>query len=216
MSTLLTNKNSFLDLASSRLLPAAPSCSVGEREEQRGDHALQIGKQDPYVRTGKPKAAAVMVPVMMRDEPTVLFTVRSDSLREHSGQVAFPGGKVDMADSTLLDAALREADEEIGLPSGNVGLLGYLDSYLSGSNYLVMPVVAKVDPDFSMKLNPGEVSDTFEVPMSFLMDPAHHQLHSREFAGVTRYFYAISYEQRYIWGVTAGIIHNMYERLFRA
>lgn len=216
MSSLLKDNEAFLSLAADKLLPAAPVCQPGIGGKLNGDHSLQVGNQQPWSSRGEPRSAVVMVPVMQREEPTVLFTVRSAALREHSGQVAFPGGRVDPGDRTLFDAALREADEEIGLPRENVGLLGYLDFYLSGTNYLVTPVVAKVEPGFAMKLNPGEVTETFEVPLTFLMDPSRHQLQSRVFAGTRRYFYAISYGEHYIWGVTAGIIHNMYERLFRS
>lgn len=204
----------FVNLAAARLRAAEPSLVLADHKRPNGDHALQVGLQGPYTAE-RPKPAVVLVPVVEREEPSVLFTVRADSLREHSGQVAFPGGRVDPTDTTLFDAALREADEEIGLPRNKVDLLGYLDVYLSGTNYLVVPVVAMVKPDFMIKLNPEEVSDVFEVPLSVLMDPVRHELHSREWKGELRHYYAISFEQRYIWGVTAGIVRNMYERLFR-
>ncbi|MEN3931085.1 CoA pyrophosphatase [Microvirga sp. W0021] len=180
----------------------------------RGDHTLQVAHQMPFEGFGNPKPAVVMVPILMRPEPTVLLTVRASSLREHSGQISFPGGRVDETDKSLYAAALREADEEIGLPQDKVSLLGYLDFYLSVTNYLVTPVVAKVAPDFVMQLNPDEVDEAFEVPLAFLMNPEKHELHSRMLRGMKRYYYAIPYQERYIWGVTAGIIHNMYERLF--
>jgi len=215
MSVSMKDSCDFRALASIRLRTAEPSCVLEDHKKLNGDHALQIGLQGPYT-SGKPKPAVVLVPVVEREEPTVLFTVRAASLREHSGQVAFPGGRVDAHDPTLFDAALREADEEVGLPRDKVDFLGYLDVYLSGTNYLVMPIVAMVKPDFSLRLNPQEVSDVFEVPLSVLMDTARHELHSREWKGVLRHYYAISFEQRYIWGVTAGIVRNMYERLFRS
>lgn len=204
----------FVNLAAARLRTDEPSLVLEDHRKLNGDHTLQVGLQGPYV-SEKPKPAVVMVPVVERDEPSVLFTVCADSLREHSGQVAFPGGRVDATDTTLFDAALCEADEEIGLPRDKVAPLGYLDVYLSGTTYLVVPVVAMIKPDFTIRLNPEEVSDVFEVPLSILMDPARHELHSREWKGMLRHYYAISFEQRYIWGVTAGIVRNMYERLFR-
>ena len=126
----------------------------------------------------------------------------------------FPGGRVDPTDASVLEAAYREAEEEIGLSARFISPLGYLDAYLSTTNYLVIPVVAQVSPSYTLSLNPHEVADTFEVPLGFLMDPAHHELHAREWKGRLRRYYAMPYEGRYIWGVTAGIIRNLYERLY--
>jgi 8-oxo-dGTP pyrophosphatase MutT (NUDIX family) len=150
----------------------------------------------------------------MREEPTLLLTERASHLRQHSGQIAFPGGRVDPTDESIEAAACREAEEEIGLDSRFIHPLGYLDAYLSGTNYLVMPLVARVSPSYALNINPHEVADVFEVPLGFLMDPARHELHSREWKGRLRRYYAIPYEERYIWGVTAGIIRNLYERLY--
>jgi 8-oxo-dGTP pyrophosphatase MutT (NUDIX family) len=179
----------------------------------RGDHTLD---DMPLAHPLDPKPAAVLVPVVMREaDPTVLLTERATGLRQHSGQIAFPGGRVDPEDGTPLKAALREAAEEIGLERRFIEPLGYLDAYLSGTNYLVMPVVAAVEPGYALALNPDEVADAFEVPLHFLMDEANHQLHSREWKGRLRRYYAMPHGERYIWGVTAGIIRNLYERLYR-
>jgi 8-oxo-dGTP pyrophosphatase MutT (NUDIX family) len=147
------------------------------------------------------------------DGVTVLFTERAAHLRDHSGQIAFPGGKIDPADPSPLAAALREAEEEIGLDRAFVRPLGYLDHYLSGTGFLVTPVVGLVRPQAPLHLNPNEVADAFEVPLDFLVDVANHALHSREWRGRQRRYYAIPFGDRYIWGVTAGIVRNLSERL---
>ncbi len=182
----------------------------------RGDHELEFDGR-PAVQASLPKPAAVLVPIVMRDEePTVLFTERAAGLRDHSGQIAFPGGKMDADDPTPLETALREAEEEIGLPRSVVRPLGFLDSYLSSSGYLVFPVVGLVAPRFSLKLNTCEVADAFEVPLAFVMDADNHELHAREWKGRIRQYYAIPYGDRYIWGVTAGILRNLYVRLYES
>jgi len=200
----------FVALARARLRPEAPDAAA-LASSPGGDHAL-----DGLLPTNAaaPKAAAVLVPIVLRQEPMLLFTQRSATLREHSGQIAFPGGRVDPTDASVLDAACREAEEEIGLARSHIDPIGYLDPYLSGTNYLVMPVVAGVSPDYILTINPHEVADTFEVPVRFLMNPGHHQLHSKEWQGRIRHYYAMPYMSRYIWGLTAGIVRNLYERLY--
>jgi 8-oxo-dGTP pyrophosphatase MutT (NUDIX family) len=200
----------FLTLAADRLRPEPPD-PTDALSNPRGDHSLD---NVPLPHPLQPKPAAVLVPVVMREEPTLLLTERSAHLRQHSGQIAFPGGRVDPTDASILAAACREAREEIGLDEGFISPLGYLDAYLSTTNYLVMPVVARISPSYMLDLNPHEVADTFEVPLGFVMDPARHELHAREWKGRMRRYYAIPYQGRYIWGVTAGIIRNMYERLY--
>ena len=180
----------------------------------RGDHDLD-DEGFAVAPPGPHRHAAILFPVVARDdELTVLFTVRSHGLRDHSGQIAFPGGKIDPADSGPADAALREAFEEIGLAPDAVRVLGYLDPYLSASGFLVVPVVGLIDPLLRLHLNPAEVAEVFEVPLARLMDPAGHTLGSGSWRGRTRRYYAISYGERLIWGVTAGIVRNLYERLF--
>ncbi|MDQ4135337.1 MAG: CoA pyrophosphatase [Pseudomonadota bacterium] len=180
-----------------------------------GDHTHDPVPVLPFTTGGPPRPAAVLVPVILHDDgPAILFTERSTGLREHSGQIAFPGGKMDTNDPSPLETALREAEEEIGLSRSAVKPIGYLDAYLSSSNYLVLPVVGLVTPPVSLTLNPGEVASTFEVPVSFLMDPNRHELHQRELRGRQRRYYAMPFGERYIWGVTAGILRNLYERLY--
>jgi 8-oxo-dGTP pyrophosphatase MutT (NUDIX family) len=162
------------------------------------------------------KPAAVLIPIIDRSEPMVLLTQRTQELANHAGQVAFPGGKIDPADESPVAAALREAREEIGLAPALVEPLGYLDLYLTFTGFRILPTVARVKPDFTLALNPREVTEAFEVPLAFLMTPANHQRQSRDWRGVTREFYAMSFENRYIWGITAGILRNLYERVYGA
>jgi 8-oxo-dGTP pyrophosphatase MutT (NUDIX family) len=152
--------------------------------------------------------------VVDHPEPTVLLTLRSAHLNDHAGQISFPGGKIEATDASPLDAALREAEEEVGLTREFVEPLGYLDLYGTSFGFRILPTVAKVRPGFTMRVSPAEVDDAFEVPLAFLMNPANHQLQSREFRGVARSFYAMPFEQHYIWGATAGILRVLYERIY--
>ena len=163
----------------------------------------------------KPKPAAVLIPIILRaNEPTLLLTQRTDHLSSHAGQVAFPGGRIDGGDADAVDAALREAEEETGLARIYVEPLGFLDTYMTVTAYHVVPVVALVKPGFTITPQANEVSAVFEVPLRFLMTPANHEKHSREWQGRLRYYYAMPYENRYIWGATAGMIRNLYDRLY--
>lgn len=202
----------FLERAATRLCADPPG--PGDRlSNPRGDHSLDpdgmgIAPALPYRR------AAVLVPVLAHGNGVaLLMTTRAAHLRDHSGQIAFPGGKIDGAESPV-EAALREASEEIGLRAQAVRVLGHLDPYLSGTGFLVIPVVGLVAPDAVLRLNPDEVADAFEVPLGFLADPSRYAVQERFLGGRTRHFYAIPFGSRMIWGVTAGIVHNLYERLF--
>jgi 8-oxo-dGTP pyrophosphatase MutT (NUDIX family) len=176
--------------------------------DQGTDRMLQILAQERPIRP-----AAVLIAVVDHPQPTVILTQRSAHLNDHAGQIAFPGGKIDPTDASPLDAALREADEEIGLTREFIDPIGYLDLYGTSFGFRIVPTVARVRPGFSLRVSAAEVDDVFEVPLAFLMDPANHQLHSRAFRGVDRTYYAMPFEERYIWGATAGILRVLYERI---
>ena len=160
------------------------------------------------------RPAAVLVPVIDRGEPTVLLTQRTPDLTTHAGQVAFPGGKIERDDVSPVAAALRETREETGLPAALIEPIGYLDLYLTFSGFRILPTVARVKPDFTLTLNPSEVTEAFEVPLKFLMTPANHARKIRDWRGIPREYYEIPFENRYIWGITAGILRNLYERIY--
>jgi 8-oxo-dGTP pyrophosphatase MutT (NUDIX family) len=162
------------------------------------------------------RPAAVLVPIVDRAQPTVLLTQRTAELTSHAGQIAFPGGKIDPNDESPVAAALREAKEEVGLLPMLVEPIGYLDLYLTFSGFRILPTLARVKPDFSLTLNPREVTEAFEVPLDFLMEPANYQRKTRDWKGIAREYYAIPFGERYIWGITAGILRNLYERVCAA
>lgn len=182
-------------------------------EAPRGDHEL-TPEYRALVDSLPVRAAAVLIPVIARERPTVLLTLRSAHLPSHAGQISFPGGKIDPDDAGPLDAALREAEEEVGLSRTLVSPLGYLDAYLSRTGFRIVPVVGIVRPEFGLTLNPGEVDEAFEVPLDFLMSPDNHRRESREWLGLMRTFHAMTYEKRRIWGITAGILRSLYERVY--
>lgn len=165
----------------------------------------------------EPARASVLVPVVMRDEPTVLLTERTTHLSTHSGQVAFPGGKRDETDRDAAHTALREAREEIGLDEHHVEVLGQMPTYTTGTRFVITPVVALVEPGHTIAPNDHEVADVFEVPLAFLMNPAHHHRHRVEWAGNSREWFSMPYmdgdKERFIWGATAAMLRNFYRFL---
>ncbi len=206
----------FFDRARARLtLEVPPGLTDPAAQGARGDLDLN---PEIWLRAGvkATRPAAVLVPIIDRREPTVLLTLRTVELASHAGQVAFPGGKIDPADESPVAAALREAREEIGLATALIEPIGYLDLYLTFSGFRILPTVARVKPDFTLLLNPQEVTEAFEVPLKFLMTPANHQRRTRDWNGFARDYYAIPYQNRYIWGITAGILRNLYERVYGA
>jgi 8-oxo-dGTP pyrophosphatase MutT (NUDIX family) len=207
-------RHEIFDRARARLtLAVPPGLNDPSITPARGDHHIDpVMQAIAEVRPIRP--AAVLVPIIDRDEPTVLFTQRSAHLSDHAGQISFPGGKIDSGDASPVAAALREAKEEIGLEQRFVEPIGYLDLYMTTLGYRIVPTVARVEPGFHLALNPDEVDNVFEVPLAFLMAKENHALHSREWKGMTRTVYAMPFGERNIWGVTAGILRNLYERIY--
>lgn len=204
----------FFDRSRSRLTfdvpPSLIDPNIIPRSGDQGtDRMLEIIAREQPVRP-----AAVLIPIVDHPEPTVLLTQRSAHLNEHAGQISFPGGKIDATDASPLDAALREADEEVGLKRDFIEPIGYLDVYATGFGFRILPTVALVKPGFKLRINASEVDDAFEVPLAFLMNPVNHQVHSKEFRGMERSYYAMPFAERYIWGATAGILRVLYERIY--
>ena len=177
----------------------------------RGDHDLNPEFYEPSRELIR---AAVLVPIVVREGGlTLLLTQRTDHLYDHAGQVSFPGGRIDAEDSGPEAAALRETEEETGLPRDRVRLIGRLDTYLIRTGFEVTPVVGLVTPPFDLAPDSFEVAEVFEVPLDFFLDPNNCERHSRLFEGKDRHFYAFPYGDYYIWGATAGILINLAEVL---
>jgi len=174
----------------------------------RGDHELNPG----MLPLTELRAASVLVPLVDRAEGfSILLTQRTAHLSRHAGQIAFPGGRVDEGDADEVATALRETEEEIGLSRSHIEPIGRLDRYITRTGFTVTPVVALVEPPFTLTVDPNEVSEAFEVPLDFILDPANRQKDSYDFQGVTRYFYVFRYGERNIWGATAGMLVNLAE-----
>jgi 8-oxo-dGTP pyrophosphatase MutT (NUDIX family) len=182
---------------------------IPESGDRGTERMLEIIAREQPIRP-----AAVLIPVVDHPEPTVLLTQRSAHLNDHAGQISFPGGKIDATDASPRDTALREAWEEIGLEDGFVDPIGYLDLYGTSFGFRILPTVAKVRPGFKLRISRSEVDEAFEVPLAFLMNPANHQIHTREFRGMERAYYAMPYAERHIWGATAGMLRVLYERIY--
>ncbi|MBV9062913.1 MAG: CoA pyrophosphatase [Alphaproteobacteria bacterium] len=197
-----------ITLLRERLLSTAPEVP---QVPKRSDYDLGPGARPEGSRELTP--AAVLVPVVARKEPTLLFTRRTPHLSRHAGQVSFPGGRVHDNDLSLVDTALRETQEETGIVRGNVRVAGFLESYETGTGFAILPVVGLLTDDFEVLPDPNEVEEVFEVPLAFLLDGGNRERRSMEWEGRRREFYAFTYGSHYIWGATAGILVSFADRL---
>lgn len=173
---------------------------------------------NPQLRPARPRAlspAAVLLPIIDSSEPSILFTRRTEHLSRHAGQVSFPGGRAQNEDNSLIDTALRETREEIGITSDFISVAGFLDTYETGTGYAILPVVGVLRKGFALIPNVDEVAEIFEVPLAFLLDPANSERHSGDWQGRKREFYAFRYGGHYIWGATAAMLVNLRDRIVR-
>ena len=201
---------SDLSLEEMKLKISLPTAARSE------DFAGFHGIDKHWAAVGKKlRDAAVLVPIVDRAEgPTVLLTVRADHLSSHAGEISFPGGGVEEQDADAVDAALREAEEEVGLARDFVDVWGTLEPFRTGTGFSILPVVAQVREGFTLTIDKGEVAEAFEVPLAFLMDPVNHSQHTVHWQGKERTYYAMPFGDYYIWGATAGMLVNLYYRLY--
>jgi 8-oxo-dGTP pyrophosphatase MutT (NUDIX family) len=190
---------------------ADPVEAAAVREATRGDHDLNPGMTPPSTAL---RPAAVLVPLIDRAEGmSVLLTQRTQHLSAHAGQISFPGGRIEESDADATEAALRETEEEVGLLREHVTVIGRLDTYVTGTGFEITPVVGIVTAPFSLAIDPFEVAEVFEVPLSFILDPTNHRRTTRDFEHRTRNFFVLPFENRNIWGATAGMLVNLAEVL---
>jgi len=204
-------------VAANLMTPHARISGEEKGEPGSSDFALNPGLRELLEPEADRRQAAVLIAVIERAEgPTVLFTKRSESLPTHAGQVSFPGGKMEASDAHVMETALRETREEIGLDESFIEPIGFLNDYLTATAFRISPLVAIIREGFTLKPDTSEVDEIFEVPFAHLMNSANHEIHTREFRGAQRLFYAMPYEGRFIWGATAGMLRNLYECLYSA
>jgi 8-oxo-dGTP pyrophosphatase MutT (NUDIX family) len=204
-----TTRVDFDQRAATRLAPVDAVIEAAVRT----DHDLNPDWPRPEQKIYR-KAAVLVALIDRGDDYGVLLTLRPDSMAQHAGQIAFPGGRIESDDLTPLAAALREGSEEVGIDPLSVTILGQGDPYLTGTGFSIAPFVGVLPPGFTPQPHPREVADVFETPLSFLMNPANHQRHEREYKGALRAYYAMPHNGRYIWGATAGMIKSLYDRLY--
>lgn len=193
------------------LLPEVPQLPL---VPTRSDYDLDLSSRPAEPRKLLP--AAVLMPIVMRKEPAVLFTRRTPHLARHAGQVSFPGGRVHASDTSLVETALRETREEVGIAAEYISVAGFLGAYETGTGFAIVPVVGVLSEGFSLLPEPGEVDEVFEVPLAFLLDPANCERKSAVWRDKKREFYAFTYGRHYIWGATAAMLVDFGERLWRA
>ena len=191
-----------------RLLKEPPLLPLSPR---RSDYDLNPASRPAATRALQP--AAVLLPIVQRSEPTVLFTRRTPHLARHAGQVSFPGGRVHDDDLSLVETALRETAEETGITASYVSIAGFLEPYETGTGFAILPVVGLLAEGFPLIPNPEEVAEIFEVPLAFLLDPASRQRHAADWQGTRREYYAFTFDRHYIWGATAAILVDFIERM---
>ncbi len=200
------------------MVAKAPRLSRDDISALLARPAVPPGARDTHVLTraadAKVMLAAVLIPLIPRDDDIhVLLTQRTPHLKDHPSQISFPGGRVEGGDQDRIETALREAEEEIGLARDHVMVLGSLPDYDMPSGFRVSPVIGWIEPPITLKLDPVEVDSAFEVPLSFLLNPANHQYRRYEFNGRNREYLAMPYEGRYIWGATAGMLQRLSQQL---
>lgn len=196
----------FIEATAGRKVDGLPHAETPGRRSGRGDHDLNPGMTVPQ----ETREAAVLVPIVDRgDALSLLLTKRSETLAVHKGQVSFPGGRVEEADVDAVDTALRETEEEIGLPRSHIEVIGRLDTYVTRTGFEVVPVVGLVTPPFDLKLDPIEVDEAFEVPLEFVLDHGNHERRDRIWQNTKRSFWVLPYKHYYIWGATAGMLVNL-------
>ena len=204
-----TTREDFLNRAKARLASADTVFGAYDRTDFDLNPGFNFPAKPPYRR------AAVLVGLIDRGSDFgVLLTLRPETMSQHAGQVAFPGGRIDPEDPSPLSAALREANEEVGVDPVTVSVLGQGDPYLTSTGYAVSLFVGRLPADFVPQADPREVAETFETPLSFLMNPANHLRHERSYQGHLRAYYAMPHNGRYIWGATAGMIRSLYDRIY--
>lgn len=210
--------------ANEAVLPAVPLAdlcpeALRARFAQPPVWQPELVQERKFLPDRMPARASVLIPIVLRgpNVSTVLLTERTAHLSTHSGQVAFPGGKSDPEDADAVATALREAHEEVGLEAHFVEVIGSLPEYVTGSSFIITPVVALIDPAFELRANPYEVAAAFEVPLAFLMDPAQHRRHAFEWEGARREWYSMPWQdgahERFVWGATAAMLRNLYRFL---
>ena len=189
---------------------------IGRRSNEDAESAvIEQKNRNEWTRGDKPlMPAAVLVPLVVREDGlNVMLTKRAEHLKNHAGQISFPGGRVDETDRDARHTALRETEEEVGLHARHIDIIGELDEYIVGTGYLVNPIIGVIEPPFELTPQEDEVAEIFEAPLDFLIMPDNFEPYAREYKGVTRHHFAITWQEHFIWGATAGMLRNLSQRL---